>query len=108
METAGQKLHMTPVTELTISALVIPTITSLSMTIARLVLQCGVLYFTRSGYVGPTNGAVVTLGDHSNYWLTTSAIADVFAYYLNFDRTDAQPSFYYTRWLGFSVRCQAS
>ena len=62
------------------------------------------LDFVRSGYVYLSNGYANGVGSNGFTWSRT-AISSTVARYLGFATTSVNPSDYYDRYRGFSLRC---
>jgi len=62
------------------------------------------LFFLYGGRI--LDGSLITAGDYSNYWSSTSGTS-IYAYLILFTLVDLYPSNNYTRLLGFSIRCLA-
>ena len=65
------------------------------------------LFFVRSGNVH-ISGFLNNSGNYAYYWSSTAHTDTNYAYYLAFDAdTNVDPSYWGSRYLGFSVRCLA-
>ena len=65
------------------------------------------LYYVRGGRVHLNTGSLRYAGYASYYWSATTYPSATNAYYLDFSSTNVNPSYYSTRFYGFSVRCIA-
>ena len=63
------------------------------------------LMFVRGGYVDP--GYYLGYAGYSGYYWSSVGRSSSYAYSLYFNSGNVSPSYYYARYLGFSVRCVA-
>ncbi len=64
-------------------------------------------YFSRSGNITLTIGALRRIGDTGTFWANMPATSTSGAYRLDFNSVDTLPSPFGVRWVGYSVRCVA-
>ena len=65
------------------------------------------IYLTRGGNVNMTTGSLRNAGNNGNYWASTAYQSELYAYNLNFNSANVNPSNNNNRWNGFTVRCLA-
>ncbi len=62
------------------------------------------LYYVRGGGIYLDTGSLRNAGLNNYYWSATTYPNATYAYYLYFHSTNVYPSYYYDRFVGFSVR----
>lgn len=60
-------------------------------------------FSVRGGYVTLSAGSLKATGYNSVYWSSMTYPNTTYAYYLDFASTNVNPSYYYDRFIGFSV-----
>ena len=84
-----------------------PCVVVLSSHLVAPICSDAAFLLTRGGNVNMTTGSLRNAGNNGNYWASTAYPSELYAYNLNFNSTNVNPSNNNNRWNGFTVRCLA-